>query len=304
VIPPAGHDGFARRLEELLSGFSSRLGAVLASEDPDAVHDLRVATRRLQQVLSTLSPSPRPKRVERVRRALRRVRRALGWWRNCDVTLEAVAARVRTTRSPRRRAVWKLVAAHIERRRLEERIQARRTLLLKERDGLTERVRAVFDGLGAVATVNGAHESVRRRAQSAWLAWQDVYHHAGQQTDVTSVHALRIATKRLRYRMELARALGDTSAQPILEWSRAVQHRLGDWHDHQILEQLTADALGRPDVVLESLETVAAGLAELRRERAARVADPRAVLAELSLEDGRRLMDAWLGEPNPTLTTH
>src|SRR5581483_9306293 len=45
---------------------------VLKGDDADAIHDIRVATRRLQQVLDLLYPVPRPEAVRRVRRQIRR----------------------------------------------------------------------------------------------------------------------------------------------------------------------------------------------------------------------------------------
>src|SRR2546428_579492 len=55
----------------------------LSGDDPDAVHDLRVASRRLQQVLDLLHPAPQHGEVRRLRRKVRRCRRALGEVRNC-----------------------------------------------------------------------------------------------------------------------------------------------------------------------------------------------------------------------------
>ena len=303
MIPQGtGIDGLSRLADDLVEALSSGLGAVLASEDPDAVHDLRVATRRLQQMLAALSPAPRPKRVDRLRKALRRVRRTLGSWRNCDVTLEAIAARARATRSPRRRAVWKLVATYLEQRRLEERIRARRALLVKESHGLTDRLRGVLVELSAAAAANGARESVHARGEAAWVQWQDAYRRAHQQRDIASVHALRIATKRLRYRLELARALGETTAEPVLEWARRVQQLLGNWHDHQMLQRLMAEALARPSVLLGELETVTAGVGELAREQAGAPANDPAVLSQVSIEDGDCAIGAWLARDKPTIS--
>jgi len=56
----------------------SLLPKVLAEDSVDAVHDLRVWSRRLQQVVSTLSANPLPSETRTMVRALQRAREHLG----------------------------------------------------------------------------------------------------------------------------------------------------------------------------------------------------------------------------------
>jgi CHAD domain-containing protein len=72
---------------------------VLRGKDPEAIHDMRVASRRLQQVLDLIYPPPGPREVRRLRRRIKRCRRALGEVRNCDVLLERVEKAVAKTGS-------------------------------------------------------------------------------------------------------------------------------------------------------------------------------------------------------------
>jgi len=287
--------GLSKLVKEHLRDFSSVLGNVLATGDADAVHDLRVVTRRLQQVLSALAPSPGPKRVRRLRRTLRRVRRALGAWRNYDVILEAVTKRRKATRSPHKRAAWTLVREHLEKRRLDEMIRARRRLLDKDLSAFADRLETVITDLLQQAQPRDVERSVLARVEAAWRDWQAALSRAEQNCAVTTVHGLRIATKRLRYRVELARALGDEAAEPVLEWARDVQHELGDWHDHQVLQQLMAEALARPEVLLGAAEVVRVALAELERERRSAPATDSAIVRRTRPEDGRVLMERWPG---------
>src|SRR5882672_7212389 len=80
--------GLERVIEVRLVRFVPLLAAVLSSDDPDAVHDLRVLSRRLQQTLDAATGTPRPPAARRLVRTLRRVRRALGEWRNYDVIVD------------------------------------------------------------------------------------------------------------------------------------------------------------------------------------------------------------------------
>lgn len=289
----AGAPPLAPVIDERLDRLASVLRKVLAEGGTDAVHDLRVVTRRLQQLLAVLSPAPRPKRVRRLCKSLRRIRSALGPWRNYDVCLDIVAKRGRSTRSPRKRAAWTLIREHLEHRRVEETIQARRRILAEEPETLPERLRGALADLFAGRAPREVREAVLTRVEGAWREWQQKFDGA-QEHAVASVHALRISTKRLRYRLELAEPLDEAAARPALEWAKGVQQVLGDWHDRQILQGVIAEALARREVLLDHLETAEVALAEVRRERSrAQLANPR-IPFPAWLEEGRRALEGWL----------
>ena len=88
-----------RQLQRLMS-YEAK---VLRGDDVDAIHDMRVASRRLQQVLDLLFPKPRSAEFRQLRRKIRRCRRALGDVRNCDVLLEIVSRSLARKRSTGRR---------------------------------------------------------------------------------------------------------------------------------------------------------------------------------------------------------
>jgi CHAD domain-containing protein len=280
--------------------FSALIAPVLAADDVEAVHDLRVVTRRLEQALIALCPEGLPKSVKRLRRMLRRVRRALGAWRNCDVALAMTAARRRHTRSGRRRGAWDLVYRSLEGRRLEECIRARRKLLDKDLRGFARRLQVALRELLPATPAERLHAFVRTEAQAAWTRWCEVCARAEADRNVTSIHALRIATKRLRYHVELARELGDVAAEPLLDWCRALQERLGDWHDHQMLQQVMAEALARPEAMLSELDVVQTGLAELARERRSFPPDDPNILAAAQAGAGQQAISRWLSGQEPT----
>ena len=64
-----------KRLERYVMLFAK----ALVSDAPDTVHDLRVASRRLQQALRLVVPSPKPSGLRKLMRALRKVRRISDW---------------------------------------------------------------------------------------------------------------------------------------------------------------------------------------------------------------------------------
>jgi CHAD domain-containing protein len=205
--------------------------------------------------------------------------------------------RRRQTRSPRRRAAWDLVHHFLEQRRLEECIRARRKLLRKDLQGVAHRLQTTLGELLPAAPAERLHAFVRSGANEAWTRWCEVCARAEADRNVTSIHALRIATKRLRYHVELARELGEIAADPLLDWCRALQERLGDWHDHQMLQQSMAEAFARPEVLLSDVDVVQAGLVELARERRAFPPDDPSILAEARAGAGHEAIADWLDRP-------
>lgn len=277
-----------------IDAFSTIFPRVLTGDDPDDVHDLRVCTRRLQEALAVLSSSSPSKAAKRQRRMLRRVRRALGSWRNLDVVLEEVRARRRATRSAVKRAGWSLVRDYLAERRVDETIRARKELVHENLGGFRAEASAVAAGLLGDASPSAAWQAVSVRVEDAWGEWHDALSRAREAPRVDTVHALRIATKRLRYRVELARELDAQGTEPVLEWARRVQQGLGEWHDRQVFHQLVAESLARPQVLLDHLPMARAVLDEIENERRRTPPNDSGTLGRVAPEEGRAAVEAWL----------
>ena len=244
------------KLEKLLGkqmrSFTALFAQVFSDEDADAVHDLRVCTRRLQQQLSTLVPDQTIHKARTIRRTLREVRRAVGKWRNCDVALQWVSRAERRTANPNRRRGWALVRESIAAQRKHAINKARRRLL--KSDGLTvsQRTQQLIalppQRLGS-ANQDGV---VRASIADASIQWHQVLARAIEDRSAQNIHAFRIQLKRMRYRVELARDLGAADAQPLIEWFKALQDRLGHWHDRQELNHFITGALANSERALEA----------------------------------------------------
>jgi CHAD domain-containing protein len=290
---------FARLCEKQIEILSTVGARALAADDPDAVHDLRVATRRLQEALAIFASTMASKRVERLRRNLRRVRRRLGAWRNFDVVLAEVRRRRSRTRSARARALWDLIRDSLERRRIDEMIRARKRLVHDDLRQLPDRATAVAAAIARDIDAERIDSALGERIREAWSEWQSAFETARSAPSVGALHTLRIATKRLRYRVESAHALGEPGCEPVLRWARQVQQRLGDWHDQQVLQQLVAEAIARPDVLLSQLDLARFALSLLERERRETLPTDARTVALASESEGRTAVEACLDRLKP-----
>jgi CHAD domain-containing protein len=219
--------------------------------DEEAIHQMRVAGRRLRVALPLLARRPEGHRVHRALRVLRDLARTAGASRDLDVSLELLAERLRT-----------LAPLDAEQRRLRSRLRGARAysrtrmaeaLMDLEIARLRRDLRAVL--------AKGAEDafSVRVRLRD----YRDEHGEAllrGFETlstrfDPEALHALRRRARKLRYAAELGdvvRGGGSESKAPAL-W-KTLQERIGKLHDHHVLagwlEAQAAAADKRADTAL------------------------------------------------------
>jgi CHAD domain-containing protein len=252
---------------------------VLKGDDPEAVHDMRVASRRLQQVLELIFAQPLPREARRLRRKIRRCRRLLGEVRNCDVLIQRVGGRLARKRCSNRE-VWAAVKQHLGERRSAHFTRAARKLSKLNLADLYLRAKESLDqfrpeAAGAPDSPAAAPPDVptrrpfRERLAEALLGvWNDFEQHsaaARREKTVPSLHAARISAKRLRYLLEAAGPFSIPGSAEALAWLKKIQERLGDWHDMEVLEDVMVQMIAIPEFVRDQLPlTLATGKVILR----------------------------------------
>lgn len=273
-MPAESREQLEKLLRTRLRKFMGLLPAVLADDDAKPVHDLRVCSRRLQQVVVALCPDPMPGHARRMVRSLRRARRALGGWRDCDVMLELLERRLRRIRNPGERRAWEKIRDWTTKLREGEMRRARRKLANRKLLTLAQCARRITDeALRQRERADGAGPDPAAVLAAAvgegYRQWREALERARQTLAAQDVHGFRIETKRLRYRVELARDLGDDEARAALASLRGLQDGLGRWHDHRQLAQLAAEALADPVFLLDEPRVAGTVLRKLARVNAA-----------------------------------
>ena len=224
--------------------------------DIEAVHDARVATRRIRAALPFVYIAP-PAVADEVRR----IGRTLGRVRELDATnalLDKLEPRVPAAAG----------AIGIARREVDDCLTQQRRRLIKK---LRHRPRTI-----ARANTSGSHLA---RLSSVWRSWRHelrdaIRHRATRVNDAvdraTAVympnrsHSARIALKKLRYLIEVAAVTG-VMADAMLEDLRSAQEALGDLHDMTVLGRLIDETQFPGDVVEESRALAAVVASEVSR---------------------------------------
>ena len=251
-----------RRLVEIITTQFAALRtyhrAVLDTEAVEAIHKMRVTTRRLQASLDLLE---REMKVRKLKRRLRNWRRRLSTVRNYDVFLELIEKET-PSRGRARREQLELVKAILKERRLHRAAKVRQFL-----EGIDIGAMAIRLGLSKPSTYEASdtasvdddayHQApaVEARAETMELDERAVAGYAAERLDQrleefqalaaqshptnnpAELHQLRIAAKRVRYLLEIVSEMGYGDASRALAWLRTLQDRIGDWHDLEALEE-------------------------------------------------------------------
>jgi CHAD domain-containing protein len=227
--------------------------------DPEAVHRLRVATRRSLAALAAFAPLISPRNRRRFQRRLRQVRRAASEARDLDVLIDRLRQQWPTAgedplvNSPPERLIGLLSDQQIGSRGPIRDCQAE--LLAWEwpvrQDKLLRTV-----ALGSQKRYGEfARKRLRRLGRKFFAA-------AGPFQKAEQVHQFRIMGKRLRYSLDLfADVLAPQPRERCLRQLKKIQGALGDFTDHAA----AADRL--TDLTRESLDPATILLIDtLRRE--------------------------------------
>jgi CHAD domain-containing protein len=300
-------------LGKRLHRFVVVLPRLLGGNDSEAVHDLRVASRRLQQVVVTMFPKPRSHEARRIVRVLRRARRVVGGWRDCDVLIEMLEHRVKRVRSPQERPAWEQVLDAARKRRERELRRSMRKLANHRLFTLAQDVGELDVGKlsGAVleagkltgpapdqaaagngAGGEGAAGVLAKSISGAWHRWRDFMARAEASSESADLHAFRIDSKRLRYRIELARDLGAADCDSSLKVLKSLQDGLGGLHDRDQCALMAANVLANPDLLIRDPRAASLMLRRMAKERELERAAAVRILAEARAQSHR--IERWV----------
>lgn len=221
-------------LRKQLANVREQIAPVRAGDDAEAIHQMRVAIRRLRTMASLLGDTPafRRGRVARLRRRLRPLARRLGDVRDLDILLarldEYESALGDAAPSPN------ALREELLRRRARALQRVRKTLGQRKTRQLLRHPRRTARRLVTRAD-EGQRTLVRQVAGSAlWSRYEAVLGFAtvvaaGGPTE--QLHALRIACKQLRYALELFSEEDDACAQALMTTLKEAQDYLGELQD-------------------------------------------------------------------------
>jgi CHAD domain-containing protein len=244
----------ARYIRRQAKQLAEQLDGVRAAEDIEFVHRARVATRRLRAALRMFDGCFARKRLRRWRKAIRRTTAKLGSARDRDVQIELLcgALSALSTKECFPGISRILVQLERDRERLQrkvveaiDRLEAKG--ILREMQRATKRILRKAAGetgtdaeLASAVTNSASPQDVATPAACAQIRrhilrqLDELLRHQDSLANPDERerhHAMRIATKRLRYTVEIARPVYPGQLDEAVETIKRVQSLLGDIHD-------------------------------------------------------------------------
>lgn len=231
----------AARVDEFLSHLPGvRDGSV------ESLHEARVASRRIRELLPLAGEDPRARAAEPV---IVEAGRRLGHVRDLDVMIDTLDRKERTLPA----AALAIAAA---RRSLRLKVDRDRRALVKALEELElGRVAALRDGRAPAAAAWRARLGSSARSYRPMVVDRISLRAHKLRTSVINatglyfpnrVHAVRIATKQLRYIVEIAADTATWTPPHLLNDLKKIQTTLGALHDAEVLR-------GRVDALVEDV---------------------------------------------------
>jgi CHAD domain-containing protein len=203
-----------------------------AAHDVDGIHDLRVASRRLRAIIGDASGRFRKRAVKPFRKRVRAITRGLGKARELDVSI-GLLEEIKKSAPKEAHAAIARTARYLRKLRGAESKQVDESCARVRAKGFGEELQTLLDA-------DKGSSKCHRKDTRATLRWRhralsDAYHDWVKSPSDESLHAVRVALKKLRYSCEIAKPLYGHRMEEFIEQVKAAQEVLGDWNDMRVL---------------------------------------------------------------------
>jgi len=231
-----------------VSRLARELDGCRQAKDAEFVHQARVASRRLRSGMRMFAECVPAKKAKRWRKEIRRLTKSLGPARDADVQIEFVREFLAGVTERKCRAGIRrlLVRLRQHRARLQPRIvkavdRMEKSGVLKAMRASTKATQSLLEGrevtIQSPFVFLQAERLILRKLEDV-LAVQDCL---ANPADAARHHEMRIATKRLRYTMEICRPIYEGRLDDLIDIAKRIQTYLGDIHDCDVwMESLPA----------------------------------------------------------------
>ena len=227
-----------RPVERMLCALSKHLPRAIEG-DIEPLHQARVATRRLREILPLCACEVPRGLANLALRRVGRVGRALGDVREIDVSIDVVEEIIQT-------GTLDSAAGRRLQQYLQDEREERRERMLDRLSSVSSRklerdLADVARVLGMRQQTDGWAQTLAVRIERRSEGVQRAVGEAGALYISDRVHRVRIVTRKLRYALELAGDTGEARTREAVRALKEIQDVLGRLHDLEVLGGMIQD---------------------------------------------------------------
>ena len=212
-----------------LNNLTKEIFGVHANKDIEFLHRMRVASRRLNNILWAYRYFFDREKIKKIRHEVKKITQLLGHARDLDTQMvfaQKAAGRVKDARLKRSFKVFIAMIA-------QNRVYAQKDVLRALRIARHLKVAAVFArpvaGRGE-DVYKAARKNINRRLEEFLTSSQA----AGNENSPQALHEMRIGAKHLRYTLENFSFLDEQKIGYFIQEARLIQQTLGDMHNYNV----------------------------------------------------------------------
>jgi CHAD domain-containing protein len=217
-------------------GVRNEFVAVRQSEDIEAIHRIRVASRRLRTALQLFKDCLPSKKTNLWNNQIRSLTRALGKARDIDVQCSLITGLYKEITDDKLKPGFRRILLRINQTRQKVQTEVNASIEKLERSKILDQIEKRFQSLAENSPTVDFHtlslyqlscDRINQRLND--LLAYEVYIRRPEYKD--ELHMMRIAAKRLRYTMEIFAQLYEDKLENALQATRKTQTLIGEIHD-------------------------------------------------------------------------
>ncbi|MEE4193834.1 MAG: CHAD domain-containing protein, partial [Anaerolineae bacterium] len=229
----------ANFMVEQVNSLQTEIGGAIEANDIEAIHQMRVASRRLRNALNYFKNCLPQKYSNAWQNEIRKITHTLGAARDLDIQIACLNELDDDTLEDKIRPGYKRLLLRLTQRREKAQKKVVKNLInLMENDLLTkmhqflEALTANTDGiyLFTPSLYEKAFSAINENLDTFLSYQSDIYN----PENIEELHAMRIAGKHLRYTLELFAPIYKQALLPHIQAMKDIQDLLGEIHDADV----------------------------------------------------------------------
>jgi CHAD domain-containing protein len=229
----------ARYMLTQVKALQNEIQGALVGDDIEHVHQMRVASRRMRNVLNLFNDCLSDKKSTAWGDEIRKITKSLGKARDLDIQIELIDRCYAASLEDRYKPGYNRLLLRLKQQRAKTQEKVNRTLVNLQGGGILDRMQAHLSAVTAgsenvylytPSLYQQAFEAINSNLEE-FLSYEKFIH---DPQNIEELHAMRITGKHLRYTLEIFAPIYGTALDLHVRAMKNIQDLLGEIHDNDV----------------------------------------------------------------------